>query len=71
MSGAGQGKRLKDGEKTYIVRVGMPESLLQRVNAAVSENVPKTDRSKWIVARIVEGLRRRKRKTNKPKEVKE
>lgn len=57
MSGQGQGRRLGNpGERTIIVRVGMPESLVQRVDQAVAESIPKTDRSKWIVAQILAGL---------------
>ncbi len=41
-----------------MVRVGMPESLVQRVDQAVAESIPKTDRSKWIVAQILAGLQR-------------
>lgn len=56
MSGLGPGRRLAPGEKTIIVRVGMPESLVRRVDAAVAESIPKTDRSKWIVAQILASL---------------
>ena len=56
MSGLGPGRRLAPGEKTIIVRVGMPESLVRRVDAAVAESIPKTDRSKWIVSKILTAL---------------
>lgn len=57
MSGLGRGKRLgAPGEKTVIVRVGMPESLVRRVDQAAAESIPKTDRSKWIVAQILSAL---------------
>lgn len=57
MSGQGYGRRLgAPGERTLIVRVGMPESLVHRVDVAVAESIPKTDRSKWIVAQIMAGL---------------
>lgn len=58
MSGGGPGKRLAPGELTVVVRVGMPESLVGRVNMAVAKASPKTDRSKWIVAQILAGLQR-------------
>lgn len=58
MSGMGPGRRLSPGERTVIIRVGMPESLVQRVDQAVAESILRTDRSKWIVAQIVAALQR-------------
>lgn len=57
MSGSGRGRRLgAPGERTVVVRVGMPESLVQRIDQAVAESIPKIDRSKWIVAQILASL---------------